>query len=60
MKREDQVKICSNCTLRKMNFKRGLLCGLTDEFADFEDSCPDFIKEERIVQKENKAKAVFS
>ena len=45
MERRDQVKICQQCKLRKMNFSRGLLCGLTDEFADFEGSCESFEKD---------------
>ena len=45
MERRDQVKICQQCKHRKMNFSRGLLCGLTDEFADFEGSCESFEKD---------------
>ncbi len=42
MDRKDQLKICQQCKHRKMDFSRGLLCGLTNEFADFEDSCSSF------------------
>jgi hypothetical protein len=40
-----------------MNFKVGLLCGLTDKMADFEIACSDFVedpvlKEERLRQQE--------
>ncbi len=31
---------------------KGLLCGLTNEFADFEGSCPNFEQDEKKVQKQ--------
>ena len=44
--RSEQLKICQTCTNRKMDFSRGLLCGLTEEFADFEDNCEQFVADE--------------
>ena len=42
MNREEQLKFCKVCVNRKMDISRGLLCGLTNEKADFEESCPDY------------------
>ncbi len=43
MERSEQVKICQQCKNRKMDLGKGLLCGLTNQFADFEETCPDFV-----------------
>ncbi|MCC7454193.1 MAG: hypothetical protein IT222_08515 [Crocinitomix sp.] len=45
MEREKQLEFCKQCSHRKMNFKVGLLCGLTDKMADFEIACPDFVED---------------
>ncbi len=41
-----------------MDLKRGLLCSLTNEFADFEENCPDFepdLKaEEQLIRRDMK------
>lgn len=57
MEREKQLEFCKQCSHRKMNFKVGLLCGLTDKMADFNITCSTFIedpdlKEERLKQQE--------
>jgi hypothetical protein len=31
-----------------MDMQRGIICSLTDEPAQFEDTCPDFIKDEKV------------
>ena len=46
MEREKQLEFCKQCSHRKMNFKVGLLCGLTDKMADFEIACPDFVEDQ--------------
>jgi hypothetical protein len=42
MTREERLQFCQICTNRKMNLSQGLLCGLTNQKADFEGSCPSF------------------
>ncbi|BDD03926.1 hypothetical protein HNQ88_004225 [Aureibacter tunicatorum] len=42
MIREEQLLFCKKCQNRKMNVEQGLLCGLTNEKAAFENTCPDF------------------
>ena len=42
MTREEQLRYCKSCELKKMDLKRGLVCGLTDQPAAFDPYCPDF------------------
>jgi hypothetical protein len=48
MTRDEQLEFCKKCTNRKMDFQKGLVCGLTNEKADFEDTCPDFNEDTNI------------
>ncbi len=41
--RDQQLTFCSICTNRKFSTQKGLLCGLTNDYANFEESCPDFL-----------------
>lgn len=52
MTREEQLKSCTICTHRCMDMHKGLLCGLTNEFADFESSYPNFEQDEKEIQKQ--------
>lgn len=36
------LKFCSVCKNRKMDLKRGLVCKLTGEYADFSDRCTNY------------------
>ena len=42
MTREEQVAYCLNCELRSFDPKKGVLCSLTNDYADFEDFCDSF------------------
>lgn len=39
---DERLKYCRICENRKMNPAIGLVCGLTNEKANFETNCPDF------------------
>ncbi|WP_417612083.1 hypothetical protein [Owenweeksia hongkongensis] len=56
MTRNQHLEFCKVCTLRKMNFKRGLLCSLTGEMADFDPTCPTYVQDEKAVEAEFKRK----
>lgn len=47
MNREERLQFCKKCINRKFSREKGIICGLTGEYARFEDSCPDF-KEDKI------------
>ena len=51
MNREYQLSLCKVCENRKMEMSRGLLCGLTNEYADFNENCPKFVGDEVEVKK---------
>lgn len=40
--------ICKKCKKKKLDLKQGILCGLTNEKPTFENSCPNFDKDEAI------------
>ncbi|WP_445749881.1 hypothetical protein [Polaribacter sp.] len=45
MKREEHLKFCKVCLNREFNYNKGLLCGLTNKLADFENECKNFEKD---------------
>tara|TARA_B110001452_G_C15179383_1_gene409668 strand:- start:157 stop:597 length:441 start_codon:yes stop_codon:yes gene_type:complete len=50
MDRKHQLVSCKKCENRSFDFKKGIICGLTNEQANFERTCPDF-KEDVNIQK---------
>ena len=52
MTREDYIKVCSICTNRSFNPKTGIICGLTNEPADFKGNCTDYNEDENAVKHE--------
>lgn len=61
MDRAYRLSFCQQCTNRSFNAAKGIVCGLTDEQATFEKSCPDYQEDERASeqirqQKEARAK----
>ena len=54
MSREAQLQFCKVCKHHKFDFNRGILCGLTNELADFVGTCPTY--EEDTVLKESEQK----
>ena len=39
MTREEKLKFCSVCKYQCLDIKRGIVCGLTNEYADFDTKC---------------------
>lgn len=50
MTREERLEYCQVCTKRKMDWNKGLLCGLTGEAAAFEQTCDSFQQDEKEVE----------
>lgn len=46
MEREERLCYCKVCEFRKMDFKRGIVCQYTNEYADFEITCDKFSGDE--------------
>lgn len=63
-----KTDICKKCKKKKLDLKRGIVCGLTNEKPTFENSCPNFdkdeaikdLKETRLKRNEQRSKIVLS
>ena len=42
MNRQQHLGYCKVCNLHKFDSAKGIICGITNEIADFEESCPDY------------------
>lgn len=45
--KEEMLKFCKICKNRKIDLKRGLVCKLTGEYADFSDRCTSYDYDEQ-------------
>ncbi len=51
MNRNEQIAYCSNCKNRSFDRKDGLVCGLSMSIPQLETSCPDFILDNKVIEK---------
>ena len=58
MTREEHLKFCKTCVNRKPDMQVGLLCNLTGEKADFENSCESFKLDHAVVEQIDNVDAV--
>lgn len=47
------LKLCSVCKNRKMDIKRVLVCSLTDDYADFDPVCENYVQDNCHSEKED-------
>ncbi len=52
MNREEQLQFCRICKNQKFDMKQGIICGLRNAVADFEDTCPSFEEDTALKEKE--------
>ena len=52
MTREDHLKFCTVCQNRKFDSQLGLVCGLTNQYADFENSCEHYSEDTELKAKQ--------
>ena len=57
MKREEQLKFCKICKEQKFDLKQGIICGITNLPANFEESCDSF-NEDLELKTQNESKLV--
>jgi len=50
-RRKQRLEKCANCTHPKFDVKRGLVCGLTDDYAAFDGECEKFDASEAYIAK---------
>ncbi len=53
MERSEQLNFCKICLNKKRDFKRGLVCNLTDQPASFETECAEFKRDYDVVLEED-------
>jgi len=53
MTRQERLKYCKTCNHKKFNFDKGIICSLTNNIANFEDLCENYLKDEKLVSLEN-------
>lgn len=51
MRREDHLRYCQICNHRKVDFEKGIVCGFTNQIADFTDTCPSFEENAQLKQE---------
>lgn len=51
MTREEQLRFCKICKNQKFDLKQGIICNLTNQPADFEESCSSYIEDAELKQK---------
>lgn len=52
MTRNEQLSYCKICENKKFNPTKGIVCKLTNELADFDKECKDFVKNEELSKNE--------
>jgi len=52
MDRKEQLKFCKVCKNQKFDLNKGIICGLTDDVAKFEESCVSFEEDTILKEKE--------
>lgn len=51
MTREEHLKFCTVCKNQKFDMQQGVICSLTDQPADFEESCSSYVEDVVLKQK---------
>jgi len=51
MTRTEHLKFCSICINQKDDMRKGIICGLTEQIADFEDTCGSFAEDSEVLEK---------
>ena len=52
----ERLEFCKICKNRHVDFKTGLVCALTNDKPQFEDSCGEFVKDEKEAERKLKMK----
>jgi len=51
MTRTEHLKFCSICINQKDGMRKGIICGLTNQIANFEDLCNSFAEDSKIIEQ---------
>ncbi len=58
LSREERLEFCTRCTHRKETKRYGTICGLTDNYPHFSETCEHFVKEASFKPQEHPFKGV--
>lgn len=58
MDRQKQVYFCQQCTNRSFDKTFGVICGLTNKPAEFENECSSFIQDEKMHARQQHIEAM--
>lgn len=56
LSRAEYVAICETCFKQKFDSKKGIICSLTGNPADFEETCPEYDKDQAVIDRIRKNK----
>jgi uncharacterized RDD family membrane protein YckC len=51
MTRTEHLKFCSICVNQKDDMRKGIICGLTNQIADFEETCSSFAEDSEVIEQ---------
>lgn len=51
MTRIEHLKFCRICNHQEDDMRKGIICGLTNQIADFEDICNSFAEDSKIIEQ---------
>ena len=51
------MAFCNRCTNKQFNSKKGIVCRLTGEHADFDIECPDYVEDKAAKKAEDRYEA---
>lgn len=51
MTRVEHLKFCSICIHQKDGMRKGIICGLTNQVADFEENCDSFVEDAEVANQ---------
>ena len=60
LSRSEYVAICQQCTKSAFDKKKGVICSLTNEHADFEDECKDFSPDQKSIKRAQRVDAYMN
>ena len=56
MERGEHLKYCTTCVKREFNSKKGIVCSLTGDLADFDPTCNNFVFDSALLEFERQKK----
>lgn len=60
MDRKYQLVWCKKCENKSFDIKKGIICGLTNEQATFEGTCPDFKEDAKLLKAKAYSKTIHN